>query len=143
MSEMVAMKYLVSVAVTLLALCVGAQGQVVVIVNKSVAVSSVDKNQVANVYLLDTKELGGVKLVVFDLKESTPTKIKFYAAIGQSPAALRKEWLKAKLTGGGTPPTAVLLEEDVVAKVAATPGAIAYVSAEKVNSSVKVIMRIN
>ena len=52
--------------------------------------------------------------VLFDLKDETVTKMKFYAVIGQSPFALRKEWLRAKLTGSGNPPTAVMTEEEVV-----------------------------
>ena len=137
------MKILVILAVVHLLLSGAAQAQVVVIVNKSVSLANVDKNMMANIYLLDTKDLGGVKLVVFDIKDETATKMKFYAAIGQSPAALRKEWLKAKLTGGGNPPTALATDDDVVARVAATPGGIGYVSADKVNSTVKVIMKIN
>ena len=133
--------FLVIVAFSL-CLC-SAQAQIAVIVNKSLNLSSLDKSTLTNIYQLETKSINGTKLVVFDLKDETQTKTKMYALIGQSPGLLRKEWLKAKLTGAGEPPTALMSEEDMIAKVASTPGAIGYVSLDKVNASVKVVLRSN
>ncbi len=120
-----------------------ALAQVAVIANKDVAVSSLDETTVKNLYNLVVNEVGGAKVKLFDLTSDTPTKVKFFEMIGKPGAEMRKVWLKAKLTGNGTPPEGVATEDDVVAKVASTPGAIGYVSKDKAGAGVKVLMVVN
>lgn len=117
--------------------------QVAVIANKSVSASSVDASSLSNIYSLDSKNLGGVTVVVLDLGEDNDAKKKFYAFLGKSFADMKKVWLKAKLTGNGNPPITVASEEEMIKKVASTPGAIGYVSASKVTGDVKVLKKID
>ena len=110
--------------------------------NKSVGVSALDAETLKNLYALDSKSVGGTRAVLFDVREQGDTRAKFYGAIGLTPEGVKKLWLKAKLTGAGDPPTPVG-EDEIVQKVAATPGGIGFVSAAKVNGEVKVLFRIN
>jgi ABC-type phosphate transport system substrate-binding protein len=119
-----------------------ALSQVAVIANKSVSLASIDKETLKNIYMLDTKNLGALKVVLFDIRgEEGTTKSEFYNFIGTTPEAMRKVWLRAKLTGTGEPPI-LISEEEVVNKVVNTPGSIGYLSATKVKNNVKVVLTI-
>ncbi len=114
--------------------------QIAVIANKSVSVTSLDAGAVKNLYSLDSKSIGSAKAVLFDMRTSNETKTKFYEAIGMSPDAAKKIWLKAKLTGAGDAPTP-LSEEEMISKVASTPGGVGYVSSSKVTNEVIVLFK--
>lgn len=119
------------------------QAQVAVIVNKSVPAASLSASQVSDLYALNTKQWGnGSKVVVFDLKTDGDVKSKFYGFLGKSSGDLKKIWMRLKLTGEAEPPTALASDDEILAKVASTPGAIGFVSADKVNDKVKVVAKI-
>lgn len=115
--------------------------QVVVIANKSVT-GSIDKATLKNIYSLDIKKVGGKDVVPFDLKEDNATRQKFYSGIGSVWSEMSKIWMRAKLSGAGAPPKQASSEDDMVAKVASTPGAIGFVSKSKVSGDVRIIMEI-
>ena len=71
-----------------------------------------------------------------------PLRQKFYSGIGSSWAEMSKTWMRVKLSGSGNPPKQATSEDDMVAKVASTPGAIGFVSKSKVTGDVKVLMEI-
>ncbi len=52
---------------------------------------------------------------------------------------MKSVWLKRMLSGEGDPPLAVESETEMVKRVAATPGAIGFVSREAVNDTVKTL----
>ena len=56
---------------------------------------------------------------------------------------MKSIWLKKLLSGEGEPPEAMDSEEDVLEKVAATAGAIGFVSKVQARKDVKVILQIN
>lgn len=118
------------------------QAQVAVIAHKGVSVASVDASTLNNMYSLFKKDIGGAKLVLFDLKTDAPSKEKFYTFIGKPAAEVKKLWLRAQLTGSGNPPSNVNSEDEMVEKVASTPGAVGYVSQDKVSDKVKVLATI-
>ena len=60
-------------------------------------------------------------------------------ALGKSSSQLKAYWSKLIFTGKGTPPDALGSVEDVIAKVAADPSAIAYIDAGSVTDAVKVV----
>jgi hypothetical protein len=131
---------LIIISAVMMAAC-SAPAQVAVIANKGVSVSSLDLAGLKNLYILDSKNIGGSKAQLFDVREGTALKTKFYDALGTTPDAIKKIWLKAKLTGAGEAPTPVS-EEEMVQKVASTPGGIGFVSAAKVTGDVKVLIQI-
>ncbi len=112
--------------------------QTAVIVNKSVSEASLDAGTVKNIYSLSqTKWSDGSKITVVALEDGSEEA--FYSALGSSKSKMKKTWLKAKLTGEGTPPDSEGSAAGVVAKVASTPGAIGFVPQSAVNDSVKVV----
>lgn len=133
----------ISLIVLLCAIVLGSAplfAQIAVIANKSVSITSLDAGAIKDLYSLDSKNIGSAKAVLFDVRASSPAKIKFYETIGITPDAAKKLWLKAKLTGAGEAPIAIS-EEEMVEKVASTPGAVGYVSAGKVTGDVIVLLK--
>jgi ABC-type phosphate transport system substrate-binding protein len=117
--------------------------QVAVIANKSVPVSSISAGQLTEIYLLHTKTWSNGKAVIpVTLKTDNETSKKFFGTVGKSSMEMKKFWMKAELTGEGQSPAGFGSDEEVLNKVASTPGAIGFVDADKVNDNVKVLMKI-
>lgn len=116
--------------------------QVVVIANKSVKTDKINVSALKDLYFLDAQSIGGDKVKLFDISSDNASKTSFYTALGSTSAEVKKVWLKAKLTGSGNPPESVGSEEDMVKKVASTPGAIGYVDKSKVSADVKVLLTL-
>lgn|SRR5690606_25371898 len=131
------------VLLALAAVATEARAQVAVIAHPSVAATSASAAEVRALFTLSKKTWSdGAKVVVFDLKADGPVKSAFQKFIGASTTELRKEWMRLQLTGQGQPPEAMDSEEALLAKVAATPGAIGYVSAARVDGRVRVLATI-
>jgi ABC-type phosphate transport system substrate-binding protein len=121
-----------------------AYAQVAVIANKSVSDASISSSKVESVYMLKDKTWSdGKGVILFTLKSDNGTVEKFFSSFGKSSSDMKKLWMKAQLTGEGMAPEALGSEDEVVNKVASTPGAIGYVDAKKVNGNVKVLLTIN
>jgi ABC-type phosphate transport system substrate-binding protein len=121
-----------------------AYAQVAVIANKSVSDASISSSKVESVYMLKDKTWSdGKGVILFTLKSDNGTVEKFFSSFGKSSSDMKKLWMKAQLTGEGMAPEALGSEDEVVNKVASTPGAIGYVDANKVNGNVKVLLTIN
>ncbi len=113
---------------------------VAVIANKSVPVSAVDRGQLLDIYSGDLKNWSnGRPIVVHDLKSSNETKETFYKHLGKTPSRMKSLWLKKLLSGEGEPPESVESEDEMIKRVAQTPGAIGFVSADSVNDTVKTL----
>jgi ABC-type phosphate transport system substrate-binding protein len=67
----------------------------------------------------------------------------FYGFLGRKSSRVKSIWVKNLLMGDGNPPEPVESEEELVAKVAKTPGAIGYVRRELADDSVKVLALIS
>lgn len=117
--------------------------QVAVIANKSVPDNSLTSAQLTEIFMLNKKTWeDGSKIVVFDLKVKEGTTEKFYESLGKLHADFKKMWMKLQLTGEGSAPAALASEDEVLSKVASTPGAIGFVNSSKANSTVKVLQTI-
>ncbi len=81
-----------------------------------------------------------MRVVVFDLKPAGEVREAFYKLLGKTPSRMKSIWLKKLLMGEGDPPEALPSEEEVLKKVAATPGAIGFVSKAKVTPEVRMIV---
>ena len=118
--------------------------QVAVIANKSVSDASLDSKKVEEIYSLKLKTWSdGKSITLFAYKSDNGTVEKFYSSMGKSSSDMKKLWMKLQLTGEGTAPEALGSEDEVLNKVASTPGAIGFVDASKVNGNVKVLLTIN
>lgn len=129
--------------VGLLAWVTNSSGQVVVIAHKSVPVDTITKNALLDFYTRDIKKWSdGQPIFVFDLKPQSEVKTAFYNFLGKSSSRMKSIWLKKLLSGEGDPPQSMNSEEEQLKKVAATAGAIGFVSKAKVRENVKILLEI-
>jgi hypothetical protein len=108
---------------------------VAIISNKSTNVSIQNSNAAYDIFAM-TK--GNYK--IFYLK-SSPINDEFYSFLGKSFNDMKKTWMRLQLTEGKTA-VAVNSEEEMLEKVSSTSNSIGYVSAQKVNGSVKLVYAI-
>ncbi|HTY37792.1 MAG TPA: hypothetical protein VMH23_11815 [Bacteroidota bacterium] len=138
------MKKLLGLAFAVMLAVPQLNAQVAVIAHKGVSVSAISASAAADIFSLSTKEWkDGSPVVVFDQKTEGATRTKFYEFIGKSPIELKKIWMRIQLSGEGKAPTIVGSDDEVVQKVASTPGAIGYVAASKASGDVKILATIN
>ncbi len=118
--------------------------QIVVIANKDVKESNLDLNKIKSIYKLEvTRWNSGESLTLFDYQTENKSKKEFYTKTGFEQVQLNKVWLRAKLSGEGKPPVLAASEEEMIKQISSTPGAVGYVSADKVNNDVKIISKLN
>ena len=133
--------FLILVMIFLIGNAVNAQ--VSIIVNKSVSETSISAATLGNIYsLVETKWNNGSRIVVFDYNSDNTLKSSFYKHISKDALSIKKEWMRKQLTGEAKAPQLFSSDDEVLAKVASTPGAIGYVKSSIVNSSVKVVVEI-
>lgn len=137
------MKAIIYILISLALLTADTVGQVAVIVNKSVNVSSLDASQLLEIYSLNVRTWGdGSPISLYSLRGNESVEQRFFAFLGRKPLEMRKLWLRVQLSGEGKAPTTVSSEEDLVQKVASSRSAIGFVSLEKVNNTVKIVAMI-
>jgi len=118
--------------------------QVVVIAHKSVSMDTIKKSALLDFYTCDIKKWSdGQPVIVLDLKSPSDVKTAFYNYLGRSSSRMKSVWLKKLLSGEGEPPEALNSEEELLKKVAATAGAIGFVSKANVRKDVKLLLEIN
>ena len=116
--------------------------QYAIIANPSVEEYSIDKQDVLKIYTVATTQWkNGSPVVAFDLKDEGKTRNAFYDYINRTPLEMRRGWMKMVSSKTGKAPEAIATEEELVEKVASTPGAIGYVASAKVGKKVKVLAR--
>ena len=117
--------------------------QVAVIAHKSVPVDTIKKSELLDFYTGDIKKWNDEQpVVILDLKPRGDTKKAFYKFLGKSPSRMKSIWLKMMLSGEGDPPLSMRSEDELLQKVASTPGAIGFVSQSRVNGDVKTLFLI-
>ena len=116
------------------------QAQVSVIGNKSVG-EAVNTAKIISIYSLTmTKWADGTKITVYD--NGSDANTGFYSAVGKDHLSFKKEWMKKQLTGEAKAPENLGSDADVVAKVAATPGAVGFVKSSSATGGVKVLLEL-
>jgi ABC-type phosphate transport system substrate-binding protein len=117
------------------------QADVVAVVSAQSAITSLRKNEVADIFLGKTSRFpDGQAVIPIDQAESTPLRDEFYVKFtGKSPAQLRAHWSKIIFTGRGQPPPVVLNSIEMKKRIAANPAAIGYIERTMVDSSVKIL----
>lgn len=123
------------------ATCLSAQ--VAVIAHKSVPIDKIKKTELLDFYTGDIKKWSdGTNVIVKDLKPKGDVKKTFYKFLGKTPSRMKSIWLKKMLSGEGDPPEALKSEEEMLQKIAKTPGAIGFINQSKVNNNVKTLIVI-
>ena len=102
--------------------------------------SALDKTRILDYYTGDRQRWSDDQPVVpLDLQEPEDLRKSFYKTLGKSSSRMRSIWMRRKLAGEGEPPEAVETEEEILDRVAGTPGAIGFVRREYVTSQVKLL----
>lgn len=131
---------LVAMLLMLIVFAPNLHAQVTIIVNKNNSTNALSMAELKNILFGDvTKFSDGTTVVIANYKEDNTVRKKLYAAIGKSHSQFMSTWLKKALNDGAKPPAAFASEDDVLAFVAKTPGAISFVSSSAVNGSIKVV----
>jgi ABC-type phosphate transport system substrate-binding protein len=114
--------------------------KVVVIANKSLPDSSLAKNDLKQIALGDKTTVSNNEKVTFVTLEQGAVHEEFLKGyVEKSSFQFSNYWKQMIFTGKGKPPRAFKSEAELISFVAATKGAIGYVSAGADVSSVKVI----
>ena len=118
-----------ALAVVLSASHAQAQGYKV-IANAAVVDGSLSREQLSRLFLKqDAKFPGGTAAVPVDQIPASPTRAAFsQSALGRDVNSVRTFWQARIFTGRGVPPVEKATDAEVMWYVAATPGAIGYVS---------------
>ena len=107
-------------------------------------VDEIKKSQLLDFYTGDIRSWSNSEsVVVFDLKPKGEVKDTFYKFLGKSTSRMKSIWLKKVLSGEWDPPKSLKSEEEMLKKIASTPGAIGFVSQSQVSEDVKTLLVIN
>jgi hypothetical protein len=132
------------IILTIFCLLAGAKfslAQVAIIAHKAVPDDTLSQAQLLDFYSGEIKSWSNkVRVVVFDLKPAGEAKEAFYKLLGKTSSRMKSIWLKKLLMGEGDPPEALASEEEVLKRVASTPGAIGFVSKAKATPEVRIIV---
>lgn len=82
-----------------------------------------------------TKFSNGTNITIVTYKSETPTRKKFYDALGKKYSECQAAILKRMMNDGLKPPATFESDDDVAAFVAKTPGAIGFVAATSAGSA--------
>ncbi len=116
-----------------------ASAGILVVVNKGVAESSISKEELKRIYLGKQTRWGNGDKIKFSLLKTKIIKDFTKKYLGLSIKSYFKYWKKIVFTGKGTMPPFYDKEDDMVAFVANTKGAIGFVPSDFDTDGVKVI----
>lgn len=120
-----------------------ASADVVTVVSAKNAVTSLSRNQVADIFLGKTARFpDGSPAVPIDQAEASAAREAFYTRFtGKSAVQMKAHWSKIIFTGRGKPPKAVANGIEARTLIAANPQAIGYIERASVDGSVKVLLQ--
>lgn len=112
-----------------------------VIAHESVIESELSKEVATRIFLKQTAKFpSGVAAKPADLAKGSSTRAAFTTEVlGRSVSAVETYWQQQIFAGREVPPAAKSSDDEMVAYVRSTPGAIGYVSAGAATAGVKVI----
>jgi ABC-type phosphate transport system substrate-binding protein len=115
--------------------------QEVAVVSAKSSVTTLSKNQLADIFLGKTTRFpDGSQVVPIDQSEGTLARDEFYAWIaGKSAAQMKAYWSRIIFTGRGQPPKAAQSSGETKKLVAANPNSIGYIEAKLVDDTVRVV----
>src|ERR1700730_3515281 len=118
-----------------------AKADVVTVVSAKSAITSLSKNQAADIFLGRTNHFpNGAQAVPVDLPEGSAVRDEFYEKVaGKSPSQLKAHWSKIIFTGRGQPPKTVADAAELKKMLAANLSAIGYIDETQVDPSVRVV----
>jgi ABC-type phosphate transport system substrate-binding protein len=116
--------------------------ELVVIVSAKSAVTALQKQQVAAIFLAEAARFpGGADVAAVDQRLDSPVRNEFYSKVaGHSPEQMKAHWSKMIFTGRGQPPREAAGNVAVRRMVAANPALIGYIERSALNASVRAVL---
>lgn len=113
----------------------------VIVVSAKSNVSSLSKEQVADIYLGNAKEFPGGGQALPLLLASGATRAEFFEKIlGKNEAQAKAIWSRLVFSGKGSAPREMPDSAEVVKLISANPNCIGLIEKSAVNASVKVVL---
>ena len=142
---MLSVTALTRLAAISLLLCISrGYADVAVIAHPSVPVDTLTQQGLLDFYTGDIRSwTDKTAVVVIDLQRRGKVKRAFYHFLGRPPSRMKSIWMKNLLSSESRPPESLGTEEEVLTKVAATPGAVGFVGCAKVTDKVKTLILIS
>jgi ABC-type phosphate transport system substrate-binding protein len=118
-----------------------AVAEVVAVVSSNSSVTTLSKNQVADIFLgRASRFANGEPAVPLDQAEGTAVRDEFYAKVaGKAAAQVKAHWAKIIFTGRGRPPEEAPNSAQVKKLIVKNPNAIGYIERGMVDATVKVV----
>ena len=103
--------------------------------------AAINDSDISRIFLGKVKKFStGDKITIINLKYKHETRNEFEKKVlNKSASQVKAYWSKLMFSGKGKPPKELPSDKDILAFVAANPGAIAYIAEASVDDSVKVI----
>ena len=133
------------VSAIMLLLPAAALAEIAIIVNNSNNLSSITAEQATALWLGKTKSVGDSEILKpIDLPEGNAIREEFYKKVAnKNPTQLKVYWRKQVFTGRAFPPDTVDNTDEVKKWVSANSNGVGYIDAASVDSSVKVLLKID
>jgi ABC-type phosphate transport system substrate-binding protein len=113
-------------------------GDIIIIGNKSVADSKLNKQDLKNIYLGKKTTWNDNKKIVFVTQDNSGVSDQFLSEyVSKSSAQYSSYWKEKIFTGQGTPPKSFASDKEMIQFVTQTEGAIGYVSSSEGLDNVK------
>lgn len=129
-----------SLAGALSLVCAAAWADIVVVVGVHSPVNSLTKEQVADIYLGNSRVYpDGSKAIATIIGSGTPKNEFFTKVLDRSDSQVRAIWARQTFTGRGTTPRELKDSNDVKQAVAADPKVIGFIERSAVDSRVKIV----
>jgi hypothetical protein len=131
-------------AAAVLAWCMPALADVLVIVNATNPTKSFSQKEVVDLYMGRNRTFpGGDYAMVFDLPRDNAVRAEFYLQItGMSAAQINSYWSRLMFTGQTLPPQPLPNEAAVIDMVKRNPSAVGYVTNEPPDHGVRVVLTL-
>ncbi len=115
---------------------------IAVIANSGSPISTIDRQQLSDLYLGRKKALSGrIKLNLYSLTRDSALRRQFFASMnGMSLAQVDAYWARLQFTGRVYPPPKLPAETDVIRAVSKDVSALGYVSEAALTDEVKVLL---
>ncbi|WP_341328840.1 hypothetical protein [Methylotuvimicrobium sp. KM2] len=112
------------------------------VVNSALTQNSVSRNGLSAIFRMRLRQWqDGSPIIVFVLRDSNPLHKQFCKQVlNVFPHQMRRSWNKLVFSGTGQAPVTVASKEEMVDKIASTPGAIGYLSGEDITEDIKILI---
>jgi len=117
--------------------------EVIVVAHAKSDIAAVDQDTLKKLFLGKTAKINGSQVRAVNLPDSDPLKIEFdEKVVGKDPGKMKAYWANRIFTGKGAPLDQVSSEDNMVVWLAENKDGIGYLSADSVNSKLKVLLTI-